>query len=290
MIPSLLCYSGGERLKKAGAVFELLASRFAIGMVFVFLLWGGSTCSLAASAADSYEITVKKAPPGVKQRNLEMGHLVGKAPKMHKNEKGVTVSKFMLKVRFEIDIVSKQNSGDNFIVVLRPTRTLIQLSLPITIWIPLGAPKRLVEHENGHRSIAERIYEDADDIARYHAAAVLKDTFEGRGATEAEAIQIAYTKAAVKLNREYRSAVYDYSRCVNEEYDRITRHGLEDIDPQVAVNKSFGKCSEYLSILGEARKSVRAGEHVWQRARPVTPIKRNSAEDSGSDVEKKRGD
>ena len=218
-----------------------------------------------------------RSEPDVKYKTLNAWwNFFEKQPQLKGDEKGVTKSNFLLTVRYQFDVVKKEQSPSQYSVTIKPTRTLVQLALPITIWTPWGAPEKLHKHEEGHRQIAERVYEEAEDIARYFAGSILEKSFDGRGGSEAEAIENAYSAAAKELNESYRNSVFEYSRCVNQEYDRITKRGLEELDEKVAVNRAFEKFADFLSNLNEERRAKEREKQVKTPMGPVTPLTRGA--------------
>lgn len=216
---------------------------------------------LPACAIESYDVLVKKEPAAVQRRTFTKRS----EPKLSKDEKGRTDTKFQLGVNLEFDVVDTRKIGERIMVTIQPKQTTAKLSLPITIWIPEDAPESLIDHEDGHRKIAERIYEAADGLIRFHSREILGKFFQGEGADEAAAVKSAYQLAATRLNELYRKAIYDYSRCVNEEYDRLTRHGLDEIDEDEAIDRSFRHCGSFLEILGDAKRNEERSQYLWER-------------------------
>jgi|GEM_PF-1306732 hypothetical protein len=214
-----------------------------------------------ACAIESYDVLVKKAAPTIERRTFKKRS----EPKLAKGEKGRTDTKFQLGVHFEIDVIDTRKIGDRIMVTIRPTQTEAKLSLPITIWTPEDAPEKFLDHEDGHRKIAERIYDEADALIRFHSRAILGKLFQGEGADEPSAVKSAYQLAASQLNDLYRTAIYNYSRCVNEEYDRLTRHGLDEIDEDEAIDKSFRHCATFLEHLGDAKRDAQRSQYLWER-------------------------
>lgn len=224
--------------------------------LFLFLVYPSQGLGI-----ESYDVLVKKAEPAVERRTFKKRS----EPKLAKGEKGRTDTRFQLGINFEIDIIDTRKIGDRIMVTIRPKQTTAKLSLPITIWTPDDAPEKLLDHEDGHRKIAERIYEEADALIKFHSRMILGKYFQGEGADEDSAIKSAYELAATQLNDSYRDAIYDYSRCVNEEYDRLTRHGLDELDEDDAINLSFEHCASFVENLGDAKRDSQRSQYLWQR-------------------------
>ncbi len=235
-------------------------------------LTAGALPALSQSS-DSSTLKVVRSEPNVKYKTLNAWwNLFDNPPELKGDEKGVTKSNFLLTVRYQFTVVKRGQSGTDYSVTIQPTRTLVQLALPITIWTPWGAPAKLMKHEEGHRRIAERVYSEAEAIARFYAGSILEKTFDGRGASESEAVESAYGTAAQQLNDAYRKSVFEYSRCVNQEYDRVTQHGLANLEEDAAIEQSFKKYAGFLGTFEEARLATDRERKTKPPTGPVTPL------------------
>src|SRR4051812_24648600 len=82
----------------------------------------------------------------------------------------------------------------------------IKLDLEVTIWVPRGARQKLVDHEEGHRVIGERIYATAEQAARDATRRWIGRTVTGRADNCAEAADTAVRDASHQFCQDYLEA------------------------------------------------------------------------------------
>jgi hypothetical protein len=104
----------------------------------------------------------------------------------------------------------------------------VHVDLEITIWVPRGARQKLVDHEEGHRVIGERIYETAERAARQAAAKWVGRSVTGKGDDCAAAADAAVRDANHEFCTAYLEATSGWSSRVGDLYDEITDHGRRD--------------------------------------------------------------
>jgi hypothetical protein len=107
------------------------------------------------------------------------------------------------------------------------------LQLTINIWLPQGAAEHVIEHEQGHRQIAEHYYETADKVAEQIAAAYLGKQVSVSGAD----LNFEINKLLQQMGAEITS---EYSKKLNPDlaqnrYDDITDHSRNDVNAAEAV-------------------------------------------------------
>ena len=113
------------------------------------------------------------------------------------------------------------------------THVDVTLEMNVTIWVPVNAAQRVIDHEQGHRQISDRYYESADKIADEIAA-----TYIGRQVPIAGTdLNAAATKALGELASEFTA---EYGRRLDPEptqqlYDDITDHSRNDTEVKDAV-------------------------------------------------------
>jgi hypothetical protein len=113
------------------------------------------------------------------------------------------------------------------------THVSVTLQLDITIWVPADVTQHVIEHEDGHRQIAEYYYQSADKIAQQIA-----ETYVGR--------QVEISGA--DLNAESSNVLQQMAKDITDEYnkelnpgptqllyDSITDHSRNDIVANDAV-------------------------------------------------------
>jgi hypothetical protein len=95
-------------------------------------------------------------------------------------------------------------------------------------------------HEEGHRVINERIFdEEAERIARDCTEKVLAKTWVGRGSDRDGAVKAALQSAAAEMRDEYRQQIAKRVSQVSESFDDITRHGANDMRVVDAIEQAF---------------------------------------------------
>ncbi|MBI1270127.1 hypothetical protein GC174_06825 [bacterium] len=198
-----------------------------------------------------FSITVDKAPPTVRICYFDPRHPPRELPRLRAGERGVTVARYSRVFNFDIDLVSEKREGGSTRVIVVPKSAAIKLSLPIAIWVPEHAPRKLLRHEDGHRRIHETVYKDAGALIRFYGERLQRARFAGRGADSRQAVVNAYRALGEDLSSIYERYVYDYSRAVSEEYDRLTGHGTNAMPEEEAIEKAFGKHASYRAEFDE---------------------------------------
>lgn len=206
----------------------------------------GTSCG----AEEVADVKVDRRPAAVERRFFNPWNPFEAHPQLEKGQQALTEFSYDLSVGIDdIDVLDSEERHGRWFVHIRPKNVHATLELPITIWIPQGAPKKCVAHEEGHRRIVERVYEFAGDIILHYATKTYKEICPGEGASLELAIKDAHKRIVSELNKNYRGTVFDYSLMITQEYDRITNHGLNPISEDDAIKKSFEICSTQMSRL-----------------------------------------
>jgi len=118
--------------------------------------------------------------------------------------------------------------------ILDPTHAVVAvaavkvtLQLTINIWVPEGATEHVIEHEQGHRQIAEHYYETADKVAEQIATADIKFEINKSLQQMGADITAEYSK---KLNPDL----------AQNRYDDITDHSRNEVSATEAVAQVLG--------------------------------------------------
>lgn len=124
--------------------------------------------------------------------------------------------------------------------ILDPTHGLVTvtglkvtLQLTINIWLPQGAAEHIIDHEQGHRQIAEHYYETADKVAEQIAAAYFGKQVSVSGAD----LNLEINKLLQQMGAEITA---EYSKKLNPDlaqnrYDDITDHSRNEVSATEAV-------------------------------------------------------
>jgi hypothetical protein len=117
--------------------------------------------------------------------------------------------------------------------VVTVTQVKVTLQLAINIWVPEGAAKHVIDHEQGHRQISEHYYETADKVAEQIAATYLGKRVSASGADLNAEVYKSLQQMGAEITAEY-------SRRLNpalaqNRYDDITDHGQNEVSAAEAV-------------------------------------------------------
>jgi hypothetical protein len=186
-------------------------------------------------AADEHPITIKKNPPKITRRAFDPNHPPAAMPKLTPPESGVC----------HFDFGSDAGLG-TFTDLIDPHTVEIEidsvdmvLDLAIDIWAMNGAPKKLLNHEEGHRQIAEHYYKDAEKIARRLAQSMIGRKARGTGKDKQSATDQAMQKLLTELNLAYMNETRVRCSACQKRYDKITNHSLIPIPEADAIAQAL---------------------------------------------------
>ena len=185
-------------------------------------------CVIACKDAFA-EVIIHHDPPAVEHRNFDPAHPPVQMPHLDPGEAAVTETTFNCAVKSSTKGTSHQEADGNTQSIAKVDAIEMTLSLHVIVWLPNRAPQKLIDHEEGHRRIAEQIYKDrADNAARAAAAKVDGREFRGSGATAEQAngaVDSALQKAQDTLCNAYLEKTGGVAGRVGDLYDQITHHG-----------------------------------------------------------------
>ena len=138
---------------------------------------------------------------------------------------------------FEIEatIVSSIDPLSPTSVRAQPAEFDLITRLRVTIYTPQGAPQKLRAHEEGHRTIGEYYYGNAESAARDAAMSVSSRSFEAHGVDRPAAEQAVGELVLAALKDEFMQRTHARSAAANARYDAITEHGLAAVSEADAV-------------------------------------------------------
>jgi hypothetical protein len=113
------------------------------------------------------------------------------------------------------------------------TSLKVTLQLAINIWVPQDASDHVVEHEQGHRQIAEQYYQSADKVAEQIAAGYLGKQVSVNGADLNLQIEELLQQMGAEITAEY-SKKLNLDLAQNR-YDDITDHSRNEVSATEAV-------------------------------------------------------
>jgi hypothetical protein len=165
-------------------------------------------------------------------------------PKLNKGESAITVCRFDCRPTFTHEVTSTAQRDGQTEITLKLTSVHVSLAMENLIYLPTNVRPPLRVHEEGHRVINERIYdEEAERIAREVAASVMSKTWVARGADRETAEQTALTSAVGELCTEYRARIAPRVAQVSDKFDELTKHGANDASVVDAIDQAFAACA-----------------------------------------------
>jgi len=188
-----------------------------------------------AIRAEDHPITVKKNPPKITRRQFDPAHQPAQMPKLTPPEAGVCHFDFGIDAGLgtftdEIKPNTVEAEVDSVDVIL---------DLSIDIWAKYGAPKKLLQHEEGHRQICEYYYRNAEVIARQLAQKMIGRKATATGRNKKEAADAAQQKLLTELNLAYMNEVRVRCSACQKRYDKITNHSLIPIPEADAIAQAL---------------------------------------------------
>jgi len=203
---------------------------------------------LASARPAAAEVKVERKPAVVERKTFDPANHPKEMPELHGGELAVTVSQYDCVIGVSTEMTQRMLPKNRALVTYGVRRMTASLSLKITIWLPENASEKLKAHEEGHREIAERAYQNGEPLARKAANRIDGRRVAGEGDTldKAEAIANAKVKGlSDEFTKAYREALVIPANRVQNLYDELTAHGTKaDPDEKRAVQLAFEKDAE----------------------------------------------
>ena len=175
------------------------------------------------------QVTIRHDPPAVEHKSFDPANPPQQMPHLDPGEAAVTETIFNCAVKSFTKDTAHHAVGQTCQSVAKVDALEITLSLHVIVWLPNGAPQKLIAHEEGHRRIAEQIYKERADAAARAAAAKVNDhEFHGAGGDfdqSDHALESALRDAQNHLCDAYLAQTGGVASRVGDLYDQITNHG-----------------------------------------------------------------
>ena len=206
----------------------LLILSMCVGVLVAWLAWRTFSSSRQPSAFPAP--TIIKLPVAFANHTFDpMAPPPGDMPPLNPWENAECDSNFLSSA----NVHGESRPADGTHATVTITQVSVTLQLSINIWVPTGAPQRVIEHEEGHRQVSEYYYQTADKLAQKIAASYLGKQVDISGtnlATEFnKALQQTAREIADEYNRELNPAPTQLL------YDSITDHGRNETVVRDAV-------------------------------------------------------
>jgi hypothetical protein len=196
-------------------------------------VWRSSSSRQQSGVAGAPTIT--KQPINFANRTFDPENPPTDMPQLAPDELAVCDSNFLSNAI----VGGEAHETDSTHAIVTVTSVKVNLQLNVTIWMPPNVSQHVVEHEDGHREISERIYRDAEKLAAKIAAPYLGKKFEISGTD----LQGELSKALQKMGGEIAE---EYGRELNpnptqQRYDAITDHSRNDVSAKDAVAQALSE-------------------------------------------------
>jgi hypothetical protein len=174
-------------------------------------------------------VTIVKQPVNFSNRTFDPVTPPADMPPLGSGEEAECASDFLS----DASVAGESHKEDATHATVTVTHVSVTLHLNITIWVPGDVTQHVVEHEDGHRQIAEYYYGSADKIAQQIAANYIGKQVEITGADLNAESSKALQQMATDITNEYNKELDPSPAQLL--YDSITDHSRNDVVAQDAV-------------------------------------------------------
>ena len=220
-------------------------------MPFVWLVASFITCCLLAPSTNEPtsqpvaqpRISVERVPATVQRTSFDPKNPGGDMPRMNPREHALTQYDFNCAVNLKYEVTDRAELPGGRVRVTAAVRAIdVRLTLDNRIFLPDNANLPLRSHEEGHREINERVYDETgESIARALAEQVMDKTWTGEGADEDAAGKAATDAAVRELGDGYIADVDGRASRIGDVFDEITQHGRRPVNVARAVQLAFDR-------------------------------------------------
>ncbi len=200
-----------------------------------WMVTGVMLLGAAASANGTDAPSVVVDPAVTATRSFDPARPPAEMPHLHPGEAAVTQSDF----RCSANAGYRRAAGERHVII---TDVSIHVSLATLVWLPTDPKGKLIDHEQGHRRIAEIVYDDAEKAAADAARPLIGQRVDVSGLDD-EGIEAKINAILQTASQTYLSAIAGRSGRVNEVYDAITDHGRAKIDEKTAIERAFSRAA-----------------------------------------------
>ena len=230
-------------------------------LIFMFALVVG----VPSVQSEQPQVEIVKMPAQIGTRYFDPQHPPRDRPPLTGSEEAVCVGEFLTDTSIGGQVVQ----ADGAHAKARINRIKVTLRLNITTWLPNNPWKSTVEHEEGHRQIAEYYYRNAEMIARRIAEPYFGKTFDLSGADLRTALSAAIGKIEEEITKEYKRQMP--AELTQDRYDAITDHSRKEIPVRDAVAQALQETHPE-----QVKPSVALVDHpeylAWKHFAPGTKV------------------
>lgn len=224
-----------------GSAFSALATQPRSILCLLLLAVVSVARAQAPKSGDADAVVIEHSEPEVQTRTFDPKNPPPDMPALRRGEAAVTESNFSCQTVIAATIVEQTPSAQGCTATVRIASVKTTITLGITIWLPVNGTKKLTAHEEGHRTIDERFYADAEAVARRLSNEMLGQRRVGKGPDCDAAAQAAIRDAGDQLCGDYMVAIQYPATRVQELYDEITDHGRNRISEAAAIKRAMNQ-------------------------------------------------
>ena len=182
-------------------------------------------------AADAVQIT--KLPAQNRAHTYDPVAPPAGMPPLHPGEAAVCDSDFIARS----SVRGQPRRTDPMHATITITNVMMTLQLETNIWVPAGAPQTIVDHEEGHREIADYTYQSADQLARRIASSYIGKRVDVTGDDLDAASSQKLLEVATEITNAYTTQINNNSTQLL--YDNITDHSRNGVIAKDAVEHAI---------------------------------------------------
>jgi hypothetical protein len=186
-------------------------------------------------AAEEHPVTIHKTPAKAIRRFFDPARPPAAMPTLTPPESGVCHFDFGCDAGIEVFV---DPAGPNTVEVEVDSVDVV-LSMEVDIWAINGAPRKLLNHEEGHRQICEDYYRDAGPIAERIGKSFIGRKATGTGPTKQAATDAAQQKLLSEFNAAYMNETRVRCSACQVRYDALTEHGLNAVTEADAIAQAL---------------------------------------------------
>ena len=202
----------------------------------------GSAASRNVSAA----IEVVREPIKVEHRTFDPENKPKEMPPLHDDEVAVCWSEYGSAVQLLYVPRGRRMANGKYEVSLIVNKVEAKISMSIVVWLPKVVSDKIRAHEEAHRQISEKMYDEVAERAMRSAADKLDGRrFTGEGATADDAQAAAQEKLNEAQSAMIRAYLDDTSvagQKIQVEFDELTSHGRRAVpDEAEGIKEAWAK-------------------------------------------------
>lgn len=191
------------------------------------LLWRGRFS--IGKAAEAAAVTIDKQPATFATRTFDPASPPSEMPPMSPGDEAECDSNFICNASVRSE--TQRMDATHAIVTIEQIKVTLELN--VTIWAPVNATQKQLEHEDGHSRISQSYYQTADKLAQQIALEHIGNQIEITGSDLNAEANKALQQAAAEIDAEFNRQLDPGP--TQQYYDTMTDHGRNGIVVKDAV-------------------------------------------------------